>query len=91
MGNIHFYEILDWVLGWAGYDITKDDWATRIAAQEEKAPEPPSEAPPEKQTEKPTSESTVKPSRRPSEESPGTAENPPPRRGKKRELHELVP
>ena len=34
MGNIHFLQILDFVVGWTGYDISGDDKATWLAKQE---------------------------------------------------------
>ena len=35
MGNIHFYEILDWFTSWAGYDISKDDSLTVYRLKQE--------------------------------------------------------
>jgi len=43
MGNLHYLEILDFVLGWPGWDISGDDKATWLAEQkaaEESAPPP---------------------------------------------------
>mgnify|MGYP000159187507 CR=1 FL=1 len=34
MGNLHFYEMLDWLVGWAGYDFSKDDLLTRMRLEE---------------------------------------------------------
>ncbi|MFW6162727.1 MAG: hypothetical protein ACODAJ_08135, partial [Planctomycetota bacterium] len=34
MGNLHYLEILDFVLGLPGYDIAGDDKATWLAKQE---------------------------------------------------------
>jgi hypothetical protein len=34
MGNLHYLEILDFVLGWPGWDICRDDKATWLAEQE---------------------------------------------------------
>jgi len=45
MGNLHYLEILDFLLGWAGYDICRDDAATRAAEQE--AAQGPPKAPPQ--------------------------------------------
>ena len=35
MGNIHYLEILDWLAGWAGYDIMKDDALTAYRLKEQ--------------------------------------------------------
>ncbi|MBM4032807.1 MAG: hypothetical protein FJ291_13605 [Planctomycetes bacterium] len=90
MGNIHFTEIADFFLGWLGYDISKDDWATRIA-EEKKAtasgqplPTQPSVEPAKKPPEKPA----PKP---PSEPPPKQPPKEKPRKPGKYELHELVP
>ena len=34
MGNLHYVEMVDFLLGWAGWDITRDDRATFLAQQE---------------------------------------------------------
>ncbi len=44
MGNLHYVEILDWLLGWAGWDICGDDYATRLAQREAAAKPPPEDA-----------------------------------------------
>ncbi len=52
MGNVHFYEIADWLLGWLTYDISGDDLLTyykerrRARAPAPKTPAPPSSKPP---------------------------------------------
>ena len=60
-GNVHFYEMLDWLLGWFTYDISHDDLATYYAMREraekelaasQPADEPP--APPPQPPRKPT-------------------------------------
>jgi len=38
MGNIHYKEILDWLLGWFGADISKDDTES-LAEREREAPQ----------------------------------------------------
>lgn len=34
MGNLHYVEMVDFLLGWAGWDIARDDKATFLAEQE---------------------------------------------------------
>jgi len=52
MGNVHFYEIADWLLGWLTYDISGDDLLTyykerrRARAPAPKTPAPASSRPP---------------------------------------------
>ena len=87
MGNVHFTEILDFFLGWVTFDISKDDWATRIADEEralnnqgkDKTKEP-AEEPPEVTPEKPAKEP---PPRKPEKESPP--------RHKKYDLRDIIP
>jgi len=94
IGNIHFSEILDFIVGWAGFDLSKDDWATRIANRE-RAPEGSDTAPPEtpaKQTPETRAEEPPKPK-------PTPSKPPPPREPKKdtrspapkRDLRDIVP
>ena len=33
-GNVHFYEMLDWLLGWFTYDISRDDLVTYYAMRQ---------------------------------------------------------
>jgi len=73
MGNIHFFEILDFFLGWAGYDVCGDDYATWLASQAagtqppEAAPSAPAvdppPAPPPKPPKKPPRKSRPIPSK----------------------------
>lgn len=83
MGNIHYLEILDFFLGWFGWDISKDDWATRIAAREKAALQPfeaPPEQPPDEAPKKPSEKSP--PEKRPKE---------PPKKRTKFDLPDLIP
>jgi len=47
MGNVHFYEIADWLLGWFTYDISGDDLLTYYKERRRaRAPAPKSPAAP---------------------------------------------
>ena len=98
MGNIHFTEILDFIVGWAGYDLTSDDWATRIR-EEQKAlngledgrpaePKEPPKAPPEGPATKPPEEPPKKP---PVEPPRKEAPKPPPKKPTPRDLRDIIP
>ena len=47
MGNVHYLEILDWILAWLGHDIRNDDLATALALKKAAAQQPPPAEPPE--------------------------------------------
>lgn len=95
MGNIHFTEIFDFILGWLTLDFSEDDWATRIA-QEDKAlqqlPEEPSKELKKEAAgaspEGPPKELPKKPPEEPSAKKPPKEAQP---KRPKFELHELVP
>jgi len=94
MGNVHFTEIADFILGWLTLDISKDDWATRIADEERALngletgkPTEPAKEPPEGPPEEP-------PKAKPPEEPPPTPrpKEPPPKPGKhKHRLEDIIP
>ena len=41
MGNVHYKEILDWLLGWFGVDISKDDTESLAEREREVQPKAP--------------------------------------------------
>ncbi|HPD14456.1 MAG TPA: hypothetical protein PLE19_05875 [Planctomycetota bacterium] len=96
IGNIHFTEILDFIVGWVGFDLSKDDWATRIANRE-RAPEgtegvqpdaPAKEAPETRPEEPPKPKPTPTPSKpSPPREPKKDTRSPAP----KRDLRDLIP
>jgi len=53
MGNVHYLEILDWILAWLGHDIRNDDLATALALKKAAAQQPPPAEPPEPPPPKP--------------------------------------
>jgi len=98
MGNIHFTEILDFVVGWAGFDLSKDDWLTRLVAEDraldagaqDLSKEPGGEpakgadnAPPEEPAKKPPDEEKPPP--------PKAKPKDPAQKVGKHPLHELIP
>ncbi len=99
MGNIHFTEILDFFLGWFGFDTGNDDWATRLTEEEKALQAPPGEPSkdPEKEPSKELSKEPPKeppkapPKKPPDEPPPKKPEKTPPPSGKKFKLEDLVP